>query len=197
MREPTRSPPSRSGGRNCSATCVAPRSDMRSTVRTPAPPARSAARGPAARRPRAGGTVVGGAVLLATAASGDGGPAATLAFEDTTLAGRLLGQLADLGIREAHVLTRPDWTAALASAAKRQDIAVDVRGGDGTLVVANADILTQREALAGLIADPRVPTGMLTTTVRRVYRYVGLRTRTRRDRKSTRLNSSHLGISYA
>jgi phosphatidylglycerophosphate synthase len=172
---------------------------MRSTVRTPAPPARSAARGPAARRPRAGGTVVGGAVLLATAASGDGGPAATLAFEDTTLVGRLLGQIADLGIREAHVLTRPEWTAALASAAKRQDIAVDVRGvdgttgalqavaelargGDGTLVVANADILTQREALAGLIADPRVPTGMLTTTVRRVYRYVGLRTRTRRGR---------------
>ena len=49
-------------------------------------------------------------------------------------------------------------------------------------MVANGDILTQREALAGLLADPRVATGMLTTTVRRVYRYVGFRTRTRRGR---------------
>ena len=172
---------------------------MESTVRPPAPRARAAARGPAARRPRAGGTVVGGAVLVATAAGGDGGPAATLAFGDTTLAGRLLGQLADLGIREAEVLTRAEWVPALTAAAEGHGIAARVRGvdgtagalravaelagtGDGTLVVANADILTQREALAGLIADPRVPTGMLTTTVRRVYRYVGLRTRTRRGR---------------
>ena len=172
---------------------------MESTVRTPAPRARAAARGPAARRPRAGGTVVGGAVLLATAASDTGGPAAALAFEDTTLAGRLLGQLADLGIREVELLTRPEWAATLTAAAEGHGVGVRVRGvdgtagalrvvaelaagGDGTLVVANADILTQREALAGLIADPRVPTGMLTTTVRRVYRYVGLRTRTRRGR---------------
>ena len=172
---------------------------MESTVRPPAPRARAAARGPAARRPRAGGTVVGGAVLVATAAGGDGGPAATLAFGDTTLAGRLLAQLADLGIREVQLLTRPEWVATLTTAAEGHGTAVRVRAvdgtagalravaelagaGDGTLVVANADILTQREALAGLIADPRVPTGMLTTTVRRVYRYVGLRTRTRRGR---------------
>ena len=50
------------------------------------------------------------------------------------------------------------------------------------LVVANADILTQGEALAGLLADPRIATGMLTTTVRRVQRYMGFRTRTRRGR---------------
>ena len=172
---------------------------MESTVRPPAPRARAAARGPAARRPRAGGTVVGGAVLVATAAGGDGGPAAALAFGDTTLAGRLLAQLADLGIREVQLLTRPEWAATLTAAAEGHGTAVRVRAvdgtagalravaelagaGDGTLVVANADILTQREALAGLIADPRVPTGMLTTTVRRVYRYVGLRTRTRRGR---------------
>ena len=172
---------------------------MESTVRPPAPRARAAARGPAARRPRAGGTVVGGAVLVATAAGGGGGPAAAIAFGDTTLLGRLLAQLADLGIRETQILTRPEWVSALTAAADGHGIAARVRGvdgtagalravaelagaGDGTLVVANADILTQREALAGLIADPRVPTGMLTTTVRRVYRYVGLRTRTRRGR---------------
>ena len=42
------------------------------------------------------------------------------------------------------------------------------RDGSGALVVADGDILTQREALAGLLADPRIATGMLTTTIRRV-----------------------------
>ena len=172
---------------------------MESTVRPPAPRARAAARGPAARRPRAGGTVVGGAVLVATAAGGEAGPRPASRSATRRSLGRLLAQLADLGIRETEILTRPEWVPALTAAAEGHGIAVRVRGvdgtagalravaelagaGDGTLVVANADILTQREALAGLIADPRVPTGMLTTTVRRVYRYVGLRTRTRRGR---------------
>jgi len=142
---------------------------------------------------------VGDAVLLATAPGGDGGPAAGLAWEDTTLLGRLLDQLADLGIREAHLVTRPDWVAELQRSTDGRGVAVQThpsadtgadlraveaiaRAGEGALVVASADILTQREALAGLLADPRVPTGMLTTTVRRVYRYVGFRTRTRRGR---------------
>ena len=56
------------------------------------------------------------------------------------------------------------------------------REGSGALVVADGDILTQREALAGLLADPRIATGMLTTIIKRVYRYVGFRTRTRRGR---------------
>ena len=38
------------------------------------------------------------------------------------------------------------------------------------MVIANADMLTQREALAGLLADPRDRHGLLITTVRRVYR---------------------------
>jgi phosphatidylglycerophosphate synthase len=172
---------------------------MESAVRPSAPRARAAARGPAARRPRAGGTAVGAAVLIATAADGDGAPAATLRFEADTLAGRLIAQLADLGIRDVDVVTRAEWTPALERACAGQGVSVRVQGvdgtaaamravaalaraGDGSLVVANADILTQREALAGLLADPRVPTGMLTTTVRKVYRYVGLRTRTRRGR---------------
>ncbi len=142
---------------------------------------------------------MGTAVLLATAAAGDGGPAAALAWEDTTLLGRLLAQLADLGLRRAHVITRPEWVAQLEPAARAggievtlqpsPDLAADLRavealarGGEGAMVVANGDILTQREALAGLLADPRVATGMLTTTIRRVYRYVGFRTRTRRGR---------------
>jgi len=142
---------------------------------------------------------VGTAVLLATARGGDGGPAAALTYEHTTLLGRLLEQLGDLGIRQAHVITRPDWAPVLEPSTKGSGLAVRLHGsadlaadlrtvaaiareGTGALVVADADILTQREALAGLLADPRIATGMLTTTVRRVYRYVGFRTRTRRGR---------------
>jgi phosphatidylglycerophosphate synthase len=142
---------------------------------------------------------VGTAVLVATARADDDGPAAALAYEHTTLLGRLLEQLADLGIRQAHVITRPDWAPALEASTEGRglavrlhrsaDLAADLRtvaalarDGDGALVVASGDILTQREALAGLLADPRIATGMLTTTVRRIYRYVGFRTRTRRGR---------------
>ena len=173
---------------------------MESTVRPPAPRARAAARGPAARRPRAGGTVVGGAVLVATAAGG-GRRARRPRSRSATRrcwAGCSPSSPTSASAR-SQLLTRPEWVPALTAAAEGHGIAVRVRAvdgtagalravaelagaGDGTLVVANADILTQREALAGLIADPRVPTGMLTTTVRRVYRYVGLRTRTRRGR---------------
>ena len=172
---------------------------MESAVRPSAARAPAASRRPSDLRARAGGLAVGGAVLLATAPAADGGSAAGLAWEGTTLLGRLLDQLADLGIREAHVVTRPDWLPGLQpsteghglavqvhlsadTAADLRAVAAIVEAGEGALVVASADILTQREALAGLLADPRVPTGMLTTTVRRVYRYVGFRTRTRRGR---------------
>ena len=167
---------------------------MESAVRPPAPKAPA----PSARRAPAGGLAAGTAVLIATATVGDGGPAAALAWEDTTLLGRLLEQLADLGIQQAHVITRPSWLPVLDPSTGDRlrvrlqaspDLAGDLRAveaiardGAGALVIADADILTQREALAGLLADPRVPTGMLTTTVRRVYRYVGFRTRTRRGR---------------
>ena len=128
-------------------------------------------------------------------------PPPRLRLEDTTLLGRLLGQLADLGIREVardHApglgrarSSRPTRAAAwrvrlhACADARRRPARRRRRSrapAPAPMVVANADILTQREALAGLLADPRVATGMLTTTVRRVYRYVGFRTRTRRGR---------------
>ena len=136
------------------------------------------------------------AVLFATAPAGDGGPAAALAWEQTTLLGRLLGQLAELGIREAHLITRPGVGRRRCEPPRRRPrrracgcssprtppptCAPSRRSrarGAGALVVANADILTQGEALAGLLADPRIATGMLTTTVRRVQRYMAFRTR--------------------
>lgn len=171
---------------------------MESAVRPPAPRAQPAARRNG-RRAVVGGRFAGTALLVATARGADGGPAAALRFDGTTLLARLLRQLADLDIREADLITRPEWVAQLEPELQGHGIAVrvyacpdtaaDLRavaaiagGAVGPIVVANADILTQREALAGLLADPRVATGMLTTTVRRVYRYVGFRTRTRRGR---------------
>jgi phosphatidylglycerophosphate synthase len=172
---------------------------LESAVRPPAPRAHLSARDPRARRARAGGVAVGTAVLVATARAADGGPAAALAYGDRTLLGRLLDQLADIGIRHAHVVTRPEWAPVLGPSSRDRGVAAELhqssdlagdlrtveaiaRDGAGALVVASADILTQREALAGLLADPRIATGMLTTTIRRVYRYVGFRTRTRRGR---------------
>jgi phosphatidylglycerophosphate synthase len=166
-----------------SSTAGAPGSDA---------PARN---GRAARREQAVGT----AVLFATAPDGDGAAAAALAWEQTTLLGRLLDQLAELGVRRAHVITRPAWAAALEPAIDGHRLAARLQGspdtagdlravaeiaraGEGQMVVANADILTQGEALAGLLADPRVATGMLTTTVRRVQRQMAFRTRGRRGR---------------
>jgi phosphatidylglycerophosphate synthase len=173
------------------------RSAPRITADRPAPEA-SPPEGRALRTPR-GDQTVSTAVLLATAPAGDGGPAAGLAWERTTLLGRMLDQLAELGIDAAHVITRPDWAPALEPRVDEGRLAVHVhaspdlaadlravaalaRDGSGTLVVANADILTQGEALAGLLADPRVTTGILATTVRRVQRQMAFRTRGRRGR---------------
>jgi phosphatidylglycerophosphate synthase len=121
------------------------------------------------------------AVLIATAASDDGGAAAAQPWEDGTLLRRVLEQLATLGVRTAHVITRPEWEDALlpsldglplraellTSGSLGEDlrtvagVARDLGGDDGDLLVAYADMVTHREALAGLLADPRVPTGIL------------------------------------
>jgi hypothetical protein len=170
---------------------------VESAVRPSAPPAQPTPR--ANGRATVGGRFAGTALLLATAPGEGGGPAALLRYEDGTLLTRLLRQLADLEIREVDLITRPGWAPQIEPAAQGHgltvrvhacaDLAADLRAvadvaraGTAPIVVANGDILTQREALAGLLADPRVATGMLTTTVRRIYRYVGFRTRTKRGR---------------
>ncbi|MEA2458959.1 MAG: hypothetical protein QOC95_1931, partial [Thermoleophilaceae bacterium] len=117
------------------------------------------------------------AVLTATAGAADG-PAATQPWEDRTLVRRLVDQLASLGIGAVHVITRPEWEGDLRAALAGHEIPVSVvasagaagdltavariaAGGSGRLILAYADLLTHREALAGLLADPRVPTGIL------------------------------------
>jgi len=142
----------------------------------------------ASRHVAAAGTT---GVLLATAPGPGGGPAAALAWEDTTLLGRLAAQLASLGVRDLHVIVRPGQGAAVPAgigahvcedaAADLRLIAALCREGAGGMVFADADIVTQREALAGLLADPRVTTGILATGGR-IARPYGYRHRTRRGR---------------
>jgi hypothetical protein len=133
------------------------------------------------------------AVLVATVPAAGGDAAALQPWEGTTLLARLAGQLASLGIEQVHVITRPAWTEAIGAAADVQvhasaDPADDLRtigrvaaGGDGPLVVAYADVVTQREVLAGLLAEPRIATGILSTggTAARPF---GFKTRSQRGR---------------
>jgi len=118
------------------------------------------------------------AVVLATAPAAEGGPAAAQDFSGTSIVRRLVDQLAGLGMRAVHVVTRPGWeralqpslegvgpsVALLTSADPAEDLraVADVaRATSGGLVVAQGDIVTHREALAGLLANPRIATGML------------------------------------
>jgi phosphatidylglycerophosphate synthase len=123
-------------------------------------------------------TAVTGAVIAATTPAGGGGAAAAQVFEGSTLLRRLVDQLGSLGIRDVLVLTRPELEAELApelagagegvrlqaSAGAVEDlraIAARTREGAGGLVVLQGDIVTQREALAGLLVDPRLGTAAL------------------------------------
>jgi phosphatidylglycerophosphate synthase len=115
------------------------------------------------------------AVVLATAPARDAdGPAALLPWESGTILERLLEQLASLGVTRAAVITRPAWRRDAAAAApgaemlESGDAAADLRriadvarDTTGAVVVLHGDIVTHREALAGLLADPRVATGVL------------------------------------
>ena len=136
---------------------------------------------PPTRRPpaRLSGNITD-AVLLATAAADDGGPAAVLPYEGAALLERLVDQLRQIGIPRAHVITRPEWEDRVRGAveaagagvvlhtseglsedlARIAEVARERRGG---LVIAAADILTQRGALERLLASPGVVTGGLST----------------------------------
>ncbi|HEV2752411.1 MAG TPA: hypothetical protein VGV36_01110, partial [Solirubrobacteraceae bacterium] len=118
------------------------------------------------------------AVVLATASAAEGGPAAGQDFAGTTIVRRLVDQLAGLGMRTVHVVTRPGWEPALQPSLEEVGLSVALRSSadpaedlrtvadiaratSGGLVVAQGDIVTHREALAGLLANPRIATGML------------------------------------
>lgn len=123
------------------------------------------------------------AILFATVGSEHGSAAAALKCGETTLLGRLLGQLSELGFTRAWVVTRPGWESDIHSATVEAGLDVTIRTS-GTvaqdmravseiassagqpLVIGSGDILTHKEALAGLLADPRIVSGILTTTGR-------------------------------
>ena len=171
---------------------------------TSAPPASASANG----RARAGGrTTVSTAVLLATAPNDRGDVAAGQRWGDTTVVRRLVDQLADIGVADVHVITRPDWEGALrqdlgtaavaagvhASASTADDLRTVARlvaaEGESGVLVAYGDIVTHREALAGVLADPRVASGILASGGRRWFTY---RARTSRGRLVSAGSPFHL-----
>ncbi len=117
------------------------------------------------------------AVVFATTAASDGSPVAGLQVADTTVLGRLVEQLEALGIRRGWVITRGRWRDALTSVAADSSLEIavvtaddpaaelravaDIASGAGSLFLARGDVLTQRQAIAGLLADPRIGSGIL------------------------------------
>jgi phosphatidylglycerophosphate synthase len=128
------------------------------------------------------------AILLATAATDDGGPVAALPFLGSTLLGHLVGQIETLGVARIVLITRPGLRAACEGALGRLPDHVEIVSSDdasddlrciadvaerttGRIIVSLADIATHREALAGLLADPRILTGILTTGKRHPWQF--------------------------
>jgi choline kinase len=156
--------------------CPRPARGYRKAMATTAPAGPGRAR---RERARAGEAAGGSALLFATATAEGGAPAALLEVEGTTLVARLIEQLASLGVRRAAVVARGHDERALRAAVARSPIAVDVilsadvtgdlqaagaaarAAGDERLLLACADIVAHREALAGLLCDPRIATGVL------------------------------------
>jgi len=118
------------------------------------------------------------ALVFATTAAAEGGPAALLGVAGTTLLARLLDQLQSLGVTGATVVTRPDWEASVREAIAElgpdmsvvtaRELSDDLRlaaatagRAQGSLVLAPAHLLIHREALVGLLADLRPASAIL------------------------------------
>src|SRR5918994_2175071 len=69
------------------------------------------------------------AVLVATAAADDGGPAAALPWNGRTLLDQLLVQIAELGLEDVHVITRPAFEDTLRPSVERAGAALHVCAG--------------------------------------------------------------------
>jgi hypothetical protein len=134
------------------------------------------------------------AVLLATAPGEDGGPAAALPFGDGTVLSRLLSQLAQVGLSSAHVITRPGWEDMVRPSLEHAGLQVTLQAtsdgpalgaaGEGDLLVVSADVVLHLEGLRGLLEDPRISTGALSTNQ-------ALDARERQDRIVSAASSHH------
>jgi len=120
------------------------------------------------------------ALVTATRADVDQQPLALLKADGTPLVRRIVEQLTTLRVTVVHVLGRPEHAEALTAALADLPVRLHVHAGatvtddlvnaaqvlaaaTGPTVVVGGDVYTQREALAGLIADPRSSSGILTT----------------------------------
>jgi hypothetical protein len=144
------------------------------------------------------------AVLLATVPADDGRAAALQPWEGATVIERLIGQLTRLGVAGVHVITRPAFRSELEDALPAavrlhasDDLGGDLRlvaglarAGDGGLVIAAGNIVTHQEALAGLLADPRLATAILADQAGPARRFVP-RVRARRGRVTSAASAYH------
>ncbi len=139
-------------------------------------------------------TAVTTAIVLAAAPAADGSCAALLPWEGATVLERLLGQLAGLAIGDVRVLARPAHEAAVRAVAGdrvrvsggtdadlRAIAAAAAEPGGAGIVILPGEVVTHREALAGLLKDPRVVTGTLLGGGRRAGELV-FRVRSKRGR---------------
>jgi hypothetical protein len=163
-----------------------------------------AAPGPSARSRASAPPGAATAVLLVTVAADDGRAAALQPWEGASVIERLIGQLTRLGVAEVHVIARPAFTgdleAALPAAVRVHasgDLAGDLRivaglarAGGGGLVLAAGGIVTHQEALAGLLADPRLGTAILADHAGPARRFVP-RVRARRGRVMSAASAYH------
>jgi phosphatidylglycerophosphate synthase len=118
------------------------------------------------------------AVCLALAAGDTAGPACLLPAGDQTLLSRLVDQLKRHGVGRVLLLTRPQWVEQCRRAvddgvevsghatlsgmlASIADAAEDARSD---LLIAHADVLTHDGVIAGMLADPRVRSGVLSSS---------------------------------
>ena len=132
-----------------------------------------------ARRTHSPPVSVASAVVFATVAAEDGAPAAALPWDGSTVLHRLLGQLADVGVPAVDVIVRPGAETSLAGSLEVpglraelhvcDDAVADLRAveeiardGSGGMVLLPGEIVTHREALAGLLLDPRLRSAALT-----------------------------------
>jgi phosphatidylglycerophosphate synthase len=102
-------------------------------------------------------------VLLATAPTPEGGAAAAQPWGAGTVLGRLVDQLAGLGVAAVTVITHASWADDVrldpgVRVLVAEDAAADLRcvaelaaEGSGALLIAQADVVVEQDALAGLL----------------------------------------------
>jgi phosphatidylglycerophosphate synthase len=117
------------------------------------------------------------ALLVAMSPGEAGGPAALMRWGETSLLGRLLLQLDSIGVSTVTVVTRPEWRQIVlddlpeTGACEVADglsglfgtVASTAAVGAETLLIGHADIVAHTSVLEGVVGDPRVATGILST----------------------------------